>query len=72
MHYVYICLILLLAAIVAVFTVQNLDLVTVTFLTASITMPRSLLVIIIYFLGMLTGSFMTSLVRKWMRKAHRS
>jgi putative membrane protein len=71
LHYIYFCLILFLAAIVAIFTFQNLEMVTVTFLTANITMPRALLIIIIYFLGMLTGGFMISLIRKWMRKSHR-
>jgi len=72
LHYVYFCLILLLAAIVAIFTFQNLEMVTVRFLAASFTMPRALLVIIIYFLGMLSGGFMISMVRNWMRKSHRA
>ena len=72
MHYVYIGLIALLATIVVIFTFQNLEVVTVRFLASSFTMPRALLVIIIYFLGMLTGGFMISMVRNWMRKSHRS
>jgi hypothetical protein len=37
----------------------------------SITLPLSLLVFLIYVLGMLTGGFMLSLLRSWARGATR-
>ncbi len=47
--------IVLFTAVVLVFTLQNIQSVTVAFLTASITLPVSLLVIGVYVLGMFTG-----------------
>jgi lipopolysaccharide assembly protein A len=67
MRYVYISLIVLVSAIVLVFTIQNLPTVTVHFVTLRLTLPLSVLVILVYFLGMLTGGFLVSAVRSWLR-----
>jgi lipopolysaccharide assembly protein A len=67
MRYVYISLIVLVSAIVLVFTIQNLPTVTVHFVTLRLTLPLSVLVILVYFLGMLTGGVFVSLVRSWFR-----
>lgn len=56
MRYVYMALIALAVVILLVFKVQNLTLVTVTFLGADFSMSMSFLVLGIYVLGMLTGS----------------
>ncbi|MCM8596360.1 MAG: DUF1049 domain-containing protein, partial [Candidatus Accumulibacter sp.] len=58
-------------AIVLLFKVQNLTAVTVSFLGMSVTMPTFLLVIGIYFLGMLTGSSLVALLRGWVSGARR-
>lgn len=50
-------------AAVVVFTLQNIQSVTVAFLTASLTLPLSLLVIGVYVLGMFTGGSLLSLIR---------
>jgi uncharacterized integral membrane protein len=55
--------IVLFTAVVLVFTLQNIQSVTVAFLTASITLPVSLLVIGVYVLGMFTGGSLLSLIR---------
>ncbi len=65
MRYVYIALIVAVTAAVLLFKFQNLQTVTVSLLTASVTLPVSFLVIGIYVLGMFTGGFVVSLVRAW-------
>lgn len=69
MRYVYIVSIVLLAGIAVLFKVQNLDTVTVTLLSMSFSMPMSILVLLIYVLGMFTGGFVLQLVRTLMRGA---
>ncbi|MDP1565559.1 MAG: LapA family protein [Polaromonas sp.] len=65
MRYVYLVLILAITLLVVMFKVQNIDSVTVNFLTISLTLPLSLLIIAVYFLGMVTGSMLISLIRTW-------
>jgi lipopolysaccharide assembly protein A len=67
----YIALIVAFTAIVVLFKFQNLETVTVTLLSASLTLPVSSLVLAIYVLGMLTGGFVLALVRGWVRGARR-
>ena len=56
MRHVYIALIVLLTAVVLLFKFQNLDSVTISLLGTSATLPLSTLVILVYVLGMVTGS----------------
>jgi len=67
MRYVYMLLIALIAGIMLLFKVQNLDTVTVTLLSMNFSMPVSILVLLIYVLGMFTGGFVLQLVRTLMR-----
>lgn len=71
MRYVYLTLIIALTAAVLLFKFQNLDLVTVSFLNASLTLPISIMVMLVYVLGMLTGGFLVALVRGWIHEATR-
>jgi uncharacterized integral membrane protein len=71
MRYVYMALIAILAAIIILFKVQNLESVTVSLFAASVTLPVSVLVLLIYLLGMLTGGFLLALVRSWVHGATR-
>jgi len=68
-RYLYIALIIVFTLFVILFKFQNLDTVTVSFFTASITLPISVLIIIIYILGMFTGGFLFSLLRTWFKAA---
>jgi len=72
MRYVYIGLIIIVTAVVLLFKIQNLTSVTVALFGMSLTMPVSLLVIVVYLLGMLTGSALWSLLRGWMQGAKRT
>jgi putative membrane protein len=71
-RFVYIALIVVLTALVLLFKVQNLQAVTVSLLGANITMPVSLLIILIYVLGMLTGGSLLALIRTSIRGARGS
>ena len=72
MKYVYIALIVALTALVLLFKLQNLQTVTVSLLSASFTLPVSVLLVLIYVMGMLTGGFLLSLVRTWIRGARQA
>lgn len=65
MRYLYIGLIVVFTAIVLLFKFQNLQTVTVSLFSASMTLPVSFLVIGIYILGMFTGGFVLALLKSW-------
>lgn len=69
MRIVSIALLVILVGVVLTFKVQNLEAVTVSFLSASLTMPLSILLAGVYALGMATGGLALSLVRGWIRRA---
>lgn len=69
MRYVYLGLLLGLAAVVFTFKFQNLESVTVNFMSASLTLPLSVLLLAVYVLGMLTGGVLLSLIRSWVHGA---
>jgi lipopolysaccharide assembly protein A len=71
MRYVYMALITVFAGIIILFKFQNLEAVTVTLFSASVTLPVSVLVLLIYVLGMLTGGFLLALLRTWVHGATR-
>jgi len=68
---VYIGLIVAFTALVLLFKFQNLETATVSLFSASITLPVSILVMLIYVLGMLTGGCLLSLLRTWVHRASR-
>lgn len=70
-RYLYIALIVILAGIVVLFKIQNLESVTVSLFSMSISLPVSVLVLLIYVLGMLTGGFVLGLLRSLARGATR-
>jgi uncharacterized integral membrane protein len=72
MRNVYIALVAILATIVVIFMLQNLASVTVSFLTMNITLPLSILALLVYALGMLTGGLAWQVVRTWVRHAARA
>ena len=71
MRYVYLALIVLFTAVVLLFKFQNLTSVTISLLGMSATLPVSRLLILVYVLGMLTGSALFGLIRSWIRGARR-
>lgn len=69
MRFVYIGLVVVFTAVVLLFKIQNLETATVTLFSASVTLPVSVLVVGVYVLGMLSGSFLVSVLRSWIRGA---
>jgi uncharacterized integral membrane protein len=69
MRYVYLALIVAVTAAVLIFTFQNLASVTVVFMATRVTLPLTLLVLVVYVLGMLTGGALWSLLRASYRGA---
>lgn len=69
MRYIYIALIGLVAVIALLFTLQNLESVTVVFFSAQITLPTSILVFLVYALGIVTGGSLGWLLRSWFHGA---
>ena len=71
MRYVYMALIATFVAILLLFKVQNLETVTVALLGATVTLRVSVLVLLIYILGALTGGALMALMRTWVHGATR-
>lgn len=71
MRYLYILLVGLFTVAVVALMVLNLQTVSLSLFFATITTPLSFLVLAVYVLGMLTGGFVVSLVRAWVRGAAR-
>jgi len=69
MRYVYLGLVIVVTAVVLLFTIQNLAAVKVSFLTRSLSLPLSLLVFLAYLLGMMTGGMLWNLLAGWVRGA---
>lgn len=69
MRFVYIALIVLITAVVVVFTLQNIESVTVRFLTVSLSLPRAALLLGVYVLGMLTGGLVVGFFKSLLRGA---
>ena len=69
MQRLYAALVILLTVLTTIFVFQNAETVTVRFLTVSLSLPRSVMLIAVYLLGMFTGGFVVNLIRKWMRGA---
>lgn len=65
MKFVYIGLIVAFTALVLLFKFQNLETVTVSLFSSSISLPVSVLVVGIYLLGMFTGGSVVALLRSW-------
>ena len=72
MRYLYMALIALSAAVVILFKFQNLEAATVSLFSMSVTLPLSVLVFLIYLLGMFTGGFVLQLARTWFSRAQLS
>ena len=64
MRWIHVAVIVLFAAAIVIFVVQNFGIVTMTFLGFSARAPLALLVAVVYVLGMATGGALWSLLRK--------
>jgi lipopolysaccharide assembly protein A len=69
MRVVYTAFVLLMAAAVIVFCVQNLSNVAMSFLGWSISVPLPFLVVTVYILGMMTGGTAVAFIRRMIQGA---
>jgi uncharacterized integral membrane protein len=69
MRHVYLALLIVLSVIVFTFKLQNLEVVTVRFLSATVALPMSVLLLAVYFLGMLNVGVLWSVVKSWVQGA---
>ena len=69
MRYIYMAFIVVAMTIVLLFVSQNTISTTVSFFSASATLPLSILVLLAYVLGVLTGGGVVSLLRTWIHGA---
>ncbi len=69
MHYIATAFGLLALAIVLIFSIQNLEAVTVSFLTWSIELSMIIVILGAYVLGMLTGWTAVHWIKRWLRPA---
>lgn len=72
MRWFYLTIACLLAAVTLVFAFENLEIVSVDFLWFSIQLPLAVLVVVIYIVGMVTGSNLWALVRRLVTGARRN
>jgi len=67
MHFVHLTIIVVFAAAVLVFAIQNLGTVTMSFLGFSVRAPLAFLTAIVYLLGAATGGALFALLRRSMQ-----
>jgi uncharacterized integral membrane protein len=63
MRWFHIAVIVVLAAAMLVFAIQNFQTVSVSFLSFGISAPLAILTVVIYLLGMATGGSLWALIR---------
>ena len=71
MRWFYLTIIVLFAAAVLIFAIQNLDLVTMSFLGFSVRAPLAILAAVVYVLGAVTGGSLYALLR-WSLEASKA
>jgi len=64
MRWIHLLVVVLFAAAVVIFVVQNFTMITMSFLGFSARAPVALLVALVYVLGMATGGSLWSLLRR--------
>jgi uncharacterized integral membrane protein len=72
MRWIYLAIIILFAIATLVFAVQNLEIVTMTFLGFNVRAPLGLLTIVVYLLGAATGGSLLALLRRSYEGSKRS
>ncbi|GIW95639.1 MAG: hypothetical protein KatS3mg110_3680 [Pirellulaceae bacterium] len=59
---------ILIIALVVLFVIQNISMVTLSIFTIRVSMPLALLIVIVYLLGMMTGHTVVSFLRNISRR----
>ncbi len=69
MRWVYLIIIIVFVAAIAIFGIQNREMVTISFLGFGLRAPLSILAVIVYVLGAITGGSLYALLRKSVRES---
>jgi putative membrane protein len=72
MRWIYLAVIILVAAATIIFALQNLEIVTMSFLGSNARLPLALLVGVVYLLGAATGGSLFALLRRSYEGSRRS
>ena len=72
MRWIYLAVIILVAATKIIFALQNLEIVTMSFLGSNARLPLALLVGVVYLLGAATGGSLFALLRRSYEGSRRS
>jgi uncharacterized integral membrane protein len=64
MRWIYLVIIILFAAATIIFSLQNFEIVTVSFLGSNARVPLALLVAVVYLFGAMTGGSLFALLRR--------
>jgi lipopolysaccharide assembly protein A len=71
MRWLYVTIICLLGVVTLIFAFENMELVSMDFLWFSMRLPLAVLVVVIYIVGMVTGSYLWALLRRLVTGAQR-
>jgi uncharacterized integral membrane protein len=71
MRWINLSVVILLVAFTLVFSVQNLEIVTMSFLSFNVRAPLALMVAVFYVLGMATGGSLWALLRRSIQASRR-
>ncbi len=72
MRWIYLAIIVLIAAATLIFAFQNLQPVDVSFLASTVSPPLALLVFVVYLLGAATGGSLYALLRRSVQGSRRA
>jgi len=71
LRWIYLAIVVVVAAATLIFALQNLQIVSVAFLGLSIGAPLALMIFIVYILGALTGGTLYALLRRSVQGSRR-
>ena len=72
MRWVYLAIVVLVAAATLIFALQNLQIVSVSFLATSLSAPLALLIFVVYVLGAATGGSLYALLLRSVQGSRRA
>jgi len=72
MRFIYLVLLILLAVVTALFALQNLQTITVSFFNWSVTLPIAVVIIGVYFLGMVSGGSVLAFLRWTLQRSKKN
>jgi uncharacterized integral membrane protein len=72
MRSLYLTVVCLLSAATLIFAFENLEIVSVDFLWFGMRLPLAVLIVVVYIVGMVTGSYLWALIRRLVRGARQT